>query len=125
MALIEKEQRAIRLAEALKATNNPIDMRLTGLQGRAYLLNELFRSHSIDVEKALPNAKFITEEAEKQIMMQAFTKMPGGGTNPASGGVNPEGPATLDQAGNPAQGVGSNLIPGGSPAEPAPAEGQV
>jgi hypothetical protein len=122
MALIEKEQRAIRLAEALKTTNNPIDMQLTGMQGRGYLLNELFRSHSIDVEKALPNAKLITEEAERQIIAQAFQKMPGGGTNPASGGVNPAGPATLDQAGNPAQGVGSNLVPGGSPEEPGPEE---
>ena len=115
-ALIEKEQRAIRMLEFLNATNNPVDVQLTGLQGRGYLLKEVARTHEIDPDKAVPNAPSTS-------MMQPMMKPGAPGGMPATSmetSGTPPGPAGTDLAGNAPQGKDQQLMSGrgGYPANP-------
>lgn len=65
-ALMQREARAARLAEALVATNNPTDMAILRMQGRAELLREWTRAIGVGVEKAVPDDDEIMAMAETQ-----------------------------------------------------------
>jgi hypothetical protein len=102
-ALIEKEQKAVRMLEFLSNTNNEIDQQITGVKGRAYLLGEIAKAHEMDPEKVLAG------------MLGPQAAPPGqGAAPPAKSG------AAIDGAGNPVQGEGNNPIKGrgGHPAAP-------
>jgi len=101
-ALIEKEQRAVRMLEFLNSTNNDIDQQITGIKGRAYLLGEVAKSHEIDPEKALAG------------MLNPQPSPGGGATPPAKVGGG------VDEGGNKVQGQSTQLVhgAGGHPALP-------
>ena len=101
-ALIEKEQKAVRMLEFLSNTNNDIDLQIMGVKGRAYLLSEIAKAHEIDPLKAL------------QGMLEQPALPGSGATPPAKGGI------PVDEAGNRTQGVSTQLAHGrgGHPAIP-------
>jgi hypothetical protein len=90
-SLLAKEQQALRLNEFAKSTANPIDFQITGIEGRRYILKETAKSLDLEVDKAVPDQAFATPI-------------------PAPQGAPPPGAQTLDVAGNPAQGAGTELF---------------
>ncbi len=90
-ALLAKEQKALRLTDFARATANQVDFQITGHEGRRYILRETAKSLDLEVEKAVPD----------QGMIQPI---------PPSPTAPPPGPETLDLAGNPAQGAGTELF---------------
>lgn len=58
-ALIEKQEKSVRMLEFLNITNNPTDSQITGIEGRAYLLEEVAKAHDIDPERFLSAVKSI------------------------------------------------------------------
>lgn len=95
-ALLAKEQQAVRLTEFMNATANPIDMEILGTEGRAELLRQSAAANDIDTSRLLP------EENDSKPQQQM---MP-----PPGMGAPLPGAATLDAAGNMAQGEDSRLI---------------
>lgn len=117
-ALVEKEQRAVRMLEFLTATNNPVDVQLTGAEGRGYLLEETAKAHQIDPNKALAGLRKL--KTSKGMGMDFIQPAAPGNASPPGGGTPGLGAANLDQAGNPVQGTSNQLFTGkgGAPAAP-------
>jgi hypothetical protein len=96
-ALLAKEQQAVRLVEFLQSTNNPVDIQIMGMDGRAELLKQAAHAQDIDTDRIIP-------EGPKPI----------NGENPPPQIGDNKGslpaPATLDVAGNKAQGEDTRLI---------------
>ena len=120
-ALLEKEQRAVRMLEFLNATNNPIDLQITGPEGRGYLLSEVAKSHDIDPERAIPRLQ--------ELKGQALTPPAPPGASGAPGqpipnrGTPPVASRNLDVAGNEPQGGAAQLMAGrGGPAAAPPTQ---
>lgn len=104
-ALLHKEQEAIRRIEFMQMTNNPVDIQLMGPDGRKYLIKTAAESMDLESDRVIPDT---------DIMAGALSAQP---TAPQAG------PATLDQAGNPASGAGvrgfnSGMNPGVNNATP-------
>lgn len=59
--LIQQEQLAIRRMEWLEATNNPTDLQIMGLEGRAEVLREGARSLKMPVDKVVPSKDDINQ----------------------------------------------------------------
>lgn len=98
-ALIEREQVRVRRQEFLMGTNNPVDLRIIGLDGRAAVLRE--SAMGIDIPLEDLNLDDRSLERLKQ-MMQAMQGMPpgagqGGDAQPRATGPdgNPQGAANL------------------------------
>jgi len=89
-SLLAKEQKALRLNEFAKSTANPIDFQIMGLEGRRYILKENAKSLDLETDKAVPDAPFMMAPPPAQ--------------------APPPGAQTLDVAGNPAQGAGTELF---------------
>jgi hypothetical protein len=118
-SLMLKEQMQMRRAELLQATNNPIDAQIMGMDGRRELLRETIKGADLPADKIVKSPEALALEAPMlpQPHEMAGGKGPngpgsapgggqGGGGPPgmSPGGGTPQAPATLDQAGNPAQG---------------------
>jgi hypothetical protein len=106
LALMEKEQQAIRRIEFLQMTNNPVDIQLMGSDGRKYLLKTAARAMDLEEDRLLP------DHVQTQPML------------PAQNMASQPSPETLDQAGNPVVGAGvrqfnSGPNPGVNNATPA------
>lgn len=76
MGLVQKEQIQVRRNEFLQATNNPTDLQIVGMEGRAYLLRELAKGLNMDTDKIVPSIEVIkfnmqkTQQAQMQMQMQ-------------------------------------------------------
>jgi len=106
-SLIQKEQTAIRRTELLERTNNPADLQIMGLRGRAELLRK--NLEGVDVE---PD-KIVAEEEELDAMMAAGAGAIPGETNPQPAGPGgPPAPAQreTDNAGAPVAGRDNQLF---------------
>jgi len=90
--LMLREQQALRLNDFLRATANPIDAPLMGLEGRRYGLKEAAKNLHLDASKLVP------DEAETKML---------------PGMAPPPGEQQLDEAGNPIQGVANRTVPTG------------
>jgi hypothetical protein len=70
LALLVKEQTQLRRAEFLALTNNPTDMAIIGIEGRATVLREVAKALDIPVDKVVPSEEVLrkqhTEEMERQ-----------------------------------------------------------
>ncbi len=91
--VLQKQQQVLRLTEFGRTTANPIDAQIMGREGREYYLKETAKLMSLDPNELVPDQDMASQIA-----------LPGGGMTPLPGGQ------TLDQAGNPSQGV-DNLVP--------------
>lgn len=119
-ALLAKEQLIQRTNEFLAATNNPTDLQITGIEGRAELLKVAAQNIGIDVSKVIPDKAGLQAlvekiEAQQAAMMQQSRQASGGasppgGSQPGSGMVPGAAPQTLDNAGNPAGGTDVNTF---------------
>lgn len=99
MGLVAKEQLQVRRNEFLQTTANPVDLQIVGPQGRAYLLREVAKTLQMDTDKLVPTTEQIEFRMEKQQAAQM-----------AMQAQQPQAPATLDPAGNPAGGTEANLV---------------
>jgi hypothetical protein len=84
-ALIEKDQETQRQMEYTNYTANPTDIAIVGVENRRKMLFNVARNLGIELDES--------------ILPTPIAQVPGAPTPPA------ESPATLDAAGNPAQGV--------------------
>uniref|UniRef100_A0A6H1ZZY4 Putative portal protein n=1 Tax=viral metagenome TaxID=1070528 RepID=A0A6H1ZZY4_9ZZZZ len=83
--LIIAEQLQLRLIETLRETNNPVDLAIMGMEGRAVLLRESVKRLKLPSGEVVPDKSTIKakqQAAEQQAMMQQ-------GPNPAA--LNPAG----------------------------------
>ncbi len=65
--LAQKETAQLRRNEFLAATNNPADLQILGLEGRAHLLREAAKGIDIDVDKVVPDPE--TLRMKQQLAM--------------------------------------------------------
>ena len=99
-SLVAKEQQMIRRNEFLAQTNNPTDMQIMGIEGRAALLRESVKSFDIPVDDVIPDKETImmkTRAAMQAEMAAAQQQQPPAGQ-------------TLDPAGNPVSGQDAALF---------------
>lgn len=97
-ALIIKEQMQLRRAEFLQATNNPTDMAIIGLRGRAQVLRENTRALDMPTDDIIPDDDELLAR-EQQQMMQAQAQQ-----------QLRQKPKTLNAAGEPAGGQDAALF---------------
>lgn len=97
-ALLAKEQQATRKLEFLNYTANPVDMQILGIENRRKMLFDMARNFGVELD-------------ESELQPAQPQQMPGQ--------VPPEQPQTLDAAGNPAQGVETNIANTKRPRLPA------
>ena len=65
--LMQIEQLQMALADALQLSNNPVDMEIIGLEGRAEMLREYYKRLRIPVNKIVPDRNaIITKSANSQ-----------------------------------------------------------
>lgn len=101
-ALMAKEAAQVRRNEFLAATNNPVDMQIVGLKGRAAILRETVKTLDMDPDDIIP-APAILEAMQKVIAKQAAAAAqageppaaaaPLGLPAPSGGPPSPQGPA--------------------------------
>lgn len=97
-ALFVKEQQQVRRTEMLTATNNPADLQIMGLDGRAELLRGAFKAADLPTKDIIPEL----DELRARLKIGQPLGQPDG--------ENPEAPQTLDAAGNPVAGQDHRLF---------------
>ena len=66
-ALVEKQQRAAQVGEAMQMTGNPLDMQIIGLSGRARMLREWFRAMDIPgTDEIIPSDEELQQKEQQQ-----------------------------------------------------------
>lgn len=91
-SLVAKEAAQVRRNEFLAATNNPVDMQIVGIEGRANLLREAAKALEMDPDKIVPStAKLKLQQIMTQQMAQAqqAAQMGAGGPPPRGMPGNP------------------------------------
>ena len=81
LSLFNKEQAQIRRNEFLMSTNNPTDLSIIGMKGRAALLREVTKALDMPVDEVIPSEEEIEYQAEMsqaQTMVNAQTLNPAG-----------------------------------------------
>jgi len=91
--LVQRETLRMRRLEFLQITTNPVDMQLTGLQGRQTILKEIARDLNLPISQTLPNDAKALEAANQAAMAMGNQQ---GQMNQQGGGPS---------AGNPTQGM--------------------
>ena len=94
MGMLAKEQIQVRRNEFLAATNNPVDLQIIGVEGRAYLLRELAKGLNMDTDKLVPTVdamRFKKEQIEAAMAAMQQQNQP----------QQIAGPAPADAQGNP------------------------
>lgn len=102
-SLMAREQRSIRITEALANLNNPADLAITGLPGRRELVKEGLKSLDVDIDKIVPEAEVETLEG---MAAGEGEGPPGKGADPSQ---NPKAKKT-DAAGGKAQGEDTKVL---------------
>jgi len=83
LALLVKEQTQLRRQEFLALTNNPTDLAIIGVEGRATVLREVAKALDIPVDKVVPSEEALRQQHNAEMQRQ---------------GVGPDGqPLTPDQ----------------------------
>jgi hypothetical protein len=103
MGLVAKEQLQMRRNEFLQTTANPVDLQIVGAKGRAYLLRQVAESLQMDTDKLVPTLEELEFKEQVMAAQQMQQQM-------ALQQQQPQAPATLDAAGNPAGGQDANLV---------------
>lgn len=70
LSILAKEALQLRRNEFLQATANPVDLQVTGLDGRAYLLREVARTLDMDTDKVVPSPEVMRARQQMQAMEQ-------------------------------------------------------
>lgn len=72
LALVQKETAATMRNNFLAATNNPADLQIMGMEGRAYLLRESVKDLNVNADKVVPSIEAIRRRAAIQAAQQAI-----------------------------------------------------
>lgn len=107
-ALVMREQDAIRRIEAATMLNNPVDMQLTGLEGRRKLLEGALEAQGMNPEDILRSEDEIRLMQQMQAQQMAVADgADGEATPPEEGGgpQRPTGPRKLMADGSPSGGT--------------------
>jgi hypothetical protein len=110
-SLVAKEQQQIRVQELLTLTNNPTDLKIIGMRGRAHMLRQVLKMHDYgdEIESIIPTDEELAakEQAETQMqqMLLAQQGMAGGNI-----GSQQPAPTETDVAGNRLQGMDTALF---------------
>lgn len=126
-SILQKEQRQQQLNQLLAQTNNPTDMQIIGIDGRAKLLSETIKAMDVDVEDIVPVQDELKELVAKIEAQQA--QLMAMGQNPGQGkGVSAQpGQSAIDPSGQKAGGEQHSLFrnlpadQGGAPPNGIPA----
>jgi len=111
MVLMQKEQQQVRRREFLDGTNNPTDLQIMGLDGRAAVLREVAKSLEMPIDKIVPDPEKM--KRLMQMMRSSQVQAPNTGT--------PENASqTLDASGAPVAGQDTRLFNEPSRARTAP-----
>lgn len=94
--LVQRETLRMRRLEYLQITANPLDLQLTGLEGRQAILREIARDLGLPIQQLLPNDAKAVQAAQQAAMAQ---QMQQGG----------QAPTPSDQPGAPVQGVARSM----------------
>lgn len=70
LATLVREQTQLRRQEFLATTNNPTDLLITGIEGRAAVLREVARELDMDVDKIVPDEETLMARVQAQAMQQ-------------------------------------------------------
>ena len=70
--LLQQEQLQVRRAEFLKGTNNPTDLQIMGIDGRAEVLRETAKSLKMQTNKIVPERREIADMKQTNEMQQMF-----------------------------------------------------
>lgn len=111
-ALLAKEQMLVRMKEVLGLMNNPVDIQITGPDGRAKLWQQVLKQMEIDTDGVIP------DDAKLKQIVQQFQQQQAMLMQKSMGQAPPANPQQLDVAGNPQGGVDANSFqnaPGVSP----------
>ena len=95
-ALIAKEAAQARRNEFLAATNNPVDMQIVGIDGRAQVLREVAKGMDLDTDKVVPPNEVLKQRAA--MVQQAMVAMQGKGAQQSAAGPTPAGQTLMDGA---------------------------
>lgn len=110
-SLLAKEQRLVRTNEFLNSTNNPVDIQIMGLPGRAKLLRTAAKLLDIDTEGVIPDSDSEIEKLTAMIAQaEAAGISPPGGSQPGSGKAPAPKPQTTDPSGAPSGGTDTNAF---------------
>jgi hypothetical protein len=100
--LMIREQMQMRRNEFLQTTNNPTDLQIMGMEGRAELLRGAARALDLPVGKVIPTEQAMNKKGllmqQQQMLAQQAGMVPG------------EAPEKLDAAGNPVAGQDARLF---------------
>ena len=120
MSMAVKEAAQVRRNEFLQATNNPTDMQIIGMEGRAEVLRQTARTLDMNADKVVPPVQVIKERQailqaqqaqqaalEQQAQLAQMQGAPGGG---GGGGGGKSSPPEVTVP--PAQGSGQQLMNG-------------
>jgi hypothetical protein len=121
-ALMAKEQQTVRRKEILAETNNPVDLQIIGLRGRAELLRENVKALDMDPDKIVQDIEDIEAQqaelarqeqealaAEQAAAGPAGVTAGGGGPKQTPGAPLPKTKAT-DAAGSPVAGRDNQMF---------------
>lgn len=103
VAMLAKEQQAVRKTELLSMTANPLDAQIIGMGGRKYMLRDALKALDMDVDNILPDEPMSDEKLKEMQMIQQLTN-----------NANAPGQATLDSTGAMAQGGDTQTTPSGA-----------
>jgi hypothetical protein len=131
-ALMAKEQQTVRRKEILAETNNPVDLQILGIRGRAELLRENIKALDMDPDKIIQDIEAIeAQQAEMARQEQEAAAMTAAGGGAASGGMagGPGGPGqtagaprpktvATDSAGSPVAGRDTQMFASGKGTTP-------
>ena len=70
LAMLTREQTQLRRQEFLQMTNNPTDLQIIGIEGRAALLREIARGLDIPVEDVVPSKDELQKRVQQQMAAQ-------------------------------------------------------
>lgn len=105
-SLVAKETAQVRRNEFLAQTNNPVDMQIVGIEGRAQVLREAVKGLDMDTDKIVPPPSVLRQQALQAqamaIVMQSQQQAQQSGVQgkvpAAPGGPSPSGQSLMDGA---------------------------
>lgn len=99
-ALVAKETAQVRRQEFLAATANPIDMQITGIEGRAAVLREVAQSLDMNADRVVPPNDVLRQKLMAAAALAGGAPSPEKGPTPvnAAGGPSDSGQSTMDGA---------------------------
>jgi hypothetical protein len=96
-SLAVKESLQVRRNEFLQATNNPTDLQITGLEGRATVLREQAKSLDLNVDRIVPDPEVLKA---RQMVMQAQQMAQASQAGSAHNGPNTDNMGSGQQLGD-------------------------